>query len=56
VVPREKILQAKIDLLSKTYLVDYAADIHKDLHGASVPVPEGKPSCLLPLMITIRGY
>jgi len=39
-LPRDVVLKSKIDVLSRTYLVDYATDIHKELHGAAVAVPE----------------
>ena len=34
VYPEGEILEAKIELLSKTNMIDFAADIYKSLHGA----------------------
>ena len=39
VYPEAEILQAKIDLLQKTNMVDFAMDIHASLHG-DAPCPE----------------
>tara|TARA_B100001057_G_scaffold491160_1_gene580845 strand:- start:115 stop:1308 length:1194 start_codon:yes stop_codon:yes gene_type:complete len=39
VYPKEELLQAKIDLLEKTNMVDFALDIHKELRGAGAPAP-----------------
>jgi len=39
--PDEQILKAKIELLNKTNMVDYAMDIHKSLYRTE-EVPQGK--------------
>jgi hypothetical protein len=41
--PDEQILKAKIELLNKTNMVDYAMDIHKSLYHTE-DVPQGKQS------------
>jgi len=35
--PTEEMLQAKIDLLSKTNMVDYAGDVYMELHKKDLP-------------------
>lgn len=40
IFPEEEILKAKIDLLAKTNMVDYAMDIHKSLYNTE-DVPPG---------------
>lgn len=35
--PEGEILQAKIDMLQKTNMVDFAMDIHTSLHGPDAP-------------------
>jgi len=37
VYPEGEILQAKIDMLQKTNMVDFAMDIHTSLHGPDAP-------------------
>jgi translation initiation factor 3 subunit E len=37
VYPEPEILQAKIDMLQQTNMVDFAMDIHASLHGADAP-------------------
>ena len=43
--PDEQILKAKIELLNKTNMVDYAMDIHKSLYHTE-DVPQGMGSSL----------
>jgi len=46
--PTEEMLQAKIDLLSKTNMVDYAGDVYKELHKKDLPEEmEAKKSDLI---------
>lgn len=40
VYPEAEILQAKIDMLQKTNMVDFALDIHASLHGPDKPSAE----------------
>jgi translation initiation factor 3 subunit E len=37
VYPEPEILQAKIDMLQQTNMVDFAMDIHASLHGSDAP-------------------
>ena len=47
VYPEPEILQAKIDLLQKTNMVDFALDIHATLHGPDTPNAGAlRPSCV----------
>jgi len=46
--PEEELLKAKIDLLNKTNMVDYAMDIHKSLYHTE-DVPQGPIFILLSL-------
>jgi translation initiation factor 3 subunit E len=49
VYPEPEILQAKIDLLQKTNMVDFALDIHATLHGPDTPnAGASRPACLSP--------
>lgn len=40
IYPEAEILQAKIDLLQKTNMVDFAMDIYQNLHGVDTPSQE----------------
>jgi translation initiation factor 3 subunit E len=54
VYPEAEILQAKIDLLQLTNMVDFALDIHASLHGADAPSVGAPPRCRLPPALTPR--
>lgn len=47
VYPAAEILQAKIELLQQTNMVDFALDIHASLHGPDAPAAgaAGAPPC-----------